>query len=38
MGTKSPATFRPNAQLTDQALANLVFDLKQLLADLSQIT
>jgi cell wall-associated NlpC family hydrolase len=31
MGTKSPATFHPNAQLTNQALANLVFDLKQLL-------
>ena len=32
MGTKSPATFRPNATLTDQALANLVFGLQQLLA------
>ena len=32
MGTKSPATFHPNAKLTNQALANLVFDLKQLLA------
>ena len=31
MGTKSVATFRPNAKLTDQALANLVFDLQQLL-------
>lgn len=32
MGTKSPATFRPGAKLTDQALANLVFQLQQLLA------
>ena len=32
MGTKSPATFHPDARLTNQALANLVFDLKQLLA------
>jgi cell wall-associated NlpC family hydrolase len=32
MGTKSPATFRPNAMLTGQALANLVFELQQLLA------
>ena len=32
MGTKSPATFHPDAKLTDQALANLVFDLQQLLA------
>jgi cell wall-associated NlpC family hydrolase len=31
MGTKSPATFRPDAKLTNQALANLVFDLQQLL-------
>ena len=31
MGTKSPATFRPGAKLTDQALANLVFQLQQLL-------
>jgi cell wall-associated NlpC family hydrolase len=32
MGTHSPATFRPNAALTNQALANLVFDLKRMLA------
>ena len=32
MGTKSPATFRPNDALTRQALTNLVFDLQQLLA------
>lgn len=32
MGAKSPATFRPNALLTNQALANLVFGLQQLLA------
>jgi cell wall-associated NlpC family hydrolase len=32
MGTKSPATFRPNGALTAQALANLVFGLEQLLA------
>ncbi len=32
MGAKSPATFRPNAVLTNQALANLVFGLQQLLA------
>jgi cell wall-associated NlpC family hydrolase len=32
MGAKSPATFRPNARLTNQALANLVFGLQQLLA------
>ncbi len=32
MGTKSPATFRPGAKLTNQALANLVFQLRQLLA------
>ncbi|MBV8065191.1 MAG: C40 family peptidase [Actinobacteria bacterium] len=32
MGAKSPATFRPTANLTDQALANLVFGLQQLLA------
>jgi cell wall-associated NlpC family hydrolase len=32
MGAKSPATFRATAALTDQALANLVFDLQQLLA------
>jgi cell wall-associated NlpC family hydrolase len=32
MGTKNPATFRPSATLTDQALANLVFQLKLLLA------
>jgi cell wall-associated NlpC family hydrolase len=32
MGTKTPATFRPNATLTNQALASLVFGLQQLLA------
>jgi cell wall-associated NlpC family hydrolase len=32
MGTKSPATFRPNETVTAQALADLVFGLKQLLA------
>jgi len=32
MGAKSPATFRPNGALTNQALANLVFGLQQLLA------
>jgi len=32
MGTKSPATFRPTGTLSDQALANLVFGLKQLFA------
>jgi cell wall-associated NlpC family hydrolase len=32
MGAKSPAAFRPNVTLTDQALANLVFDLQRLLA------
>ena len=32
MGTKTPTTFRPNATLTNQALANLVFGLQQLLA------
>jgi cell wall-associated NlpC family hydrolase len=32
MGSKSPATFRPNATLTTQGLANLVFGLQQLLA------
>ena len=32
MGAKSPATFRPNSLLTNQALANLVFGLQQLLA------
>jgi cell wall-associated NlpC family hydrolase len=32
MGTKSPATFRPNETLTAQALADLVFGLDQLLA------
>jgi cell wall-associated NlpC family hydrolase len=32
MGTKTPATFRPNATLTNQALANLVFSLQRLLA------
>ena len=32
MGTKSPATFHPDAKLTNQALANLVFDLQRLLA------
>jgi len=31
MGTKSPATFHPDAKLTNQALANLVFDLQRLL-------
>jgi cell wall-associated NlpC family hydrolase len=31
MGTRDPATFRPNAPLTQQALATLVFDLQQLL-------
>ena len=29
MGTKNPATFRPTAKLTAQALENLVFALKQ---------
>jgi cell wall-associated NlpC family hydrolase len=32
MGTKTLTTFRPNATLTNQALANLVFGLQQLLA------
>jgi NlpC/P60 family/S-layer homology domain len=32
MGTKDPATFRPTAPLTMQALANLVFGLTQLLS------
>ena len=32
MGTKSPATFHPDAKLTNQALANLVFDLQRILA------
>jgi cell wall-associated NlpC family hydrolase len=32
LGTKSSATFRPNGTLTNQALANLVFGLQQLLA------
>jgi cell wall-associated NlpC family hydrolase len=32
MGTHRPATFRPNAALTVQALANLGFDIQQLLA------
>jgi cell wall-associated NlpC family hydrolase len=32
MGTHTPVTFRPNGTLTDQALANLVFDLQRLLA------
>ena len=32
MGAKSPAAFRPNGVLTNQALANLVFGLQQLLA------
>jgi len=32
MGAKTPETFRPTANLTDQALANLVFGLQQLLA------
>lgn len=32
MGTSNPATFRPNASLTAQALENLVFGLKQTLA------
>ncbi|MDE3190260.1 MAG: C40 family peptidase [Acidobacteriota bacterium] len=32
MGTRNPATFRPGAALTDQALATLVFQLKRLLA------
>jgi cell wall-associated NlpC family hydrolase len=32
MGTRSPTTFRPTGTLTDQALANLVFGLKQLFA------
>src|SRR5581483_8035459 len=32
MGSKSPPTFRPNATLTTQGLANLVFGLQQLLA------
>jgi cell wall-associated NlpC family hydrolase len=32
MGTKSPATFHPDAKLTNQALAKLVFDLQRLLA------
>ncbi|HVP75868.1 MAG TPA: NlpC/P60 family protein [Gaiellaceae bacterium] len=31
MGTKTPATFRPNDPLTAQALANLVFGLSQVL-------
>src|SRR5579859_3133922 len=31
MGTKTPATFRPNDALTAQALANLVFGLSQVL-------
>jgi cell wall-associated NlpC family hydrolase len=31
MGTKSPATFHPTAKLTNQALANLVFDLQRIL-------
>jgi cell wall-associated NlpC family hydrolase len=31
MGTKTPATFRPNDLLTAQALANLVFGLSQVL-------
>ena len=29
MGTKNPATFRPSAKLTAQALENLVFGLKR---------
>jgi cell wall-associated NlpC family hydrolase len=32
MGTSNPATFRPNATLTAQALANLAFGLQQVLA------
>lgn len=32
MGAHSPAAFRPNAKLTNQALANLVFDLRRMLA------
>jgi cell wall-associated NlpC family hydrolase len=32
MGTRSPAAFHPDAKLTNQALANLVFGLQQLLA------
>lgn len=32
MGTRSPAAFHPEAKLTNQALANLVFQLEQLLA------
>jgi cell wall-associated NlpC family hydrolase len=32
MGTSDPATFRPNATLTAQALANLAFGLQQVLA------
>src|SRR5262249_32676662 len=32
MGTKTPAAFHPNATLTQQALANLVFGLQRLLA------
>lgn len=32
MGAKAPTAFRPNDTLTDQALANLVFDLQHLLA------
>jgi cell wall-associated NlpC family hydrolase len=31
MGTRDPATFRPKAPLTQQALANLVFGLQQIL-------
>jgi cell wall-associated NlpC family hydrolase len=32
MGAKSPDTFRPDARLTNQALANLVFGLQQIVA------
>src|SRR5271169_443287 len=32
MGTSDPATFRPNATLTTQALVNLAFGLQQVLA------
>lgn len=32
MGTHSPSTFRPSAALTNQALANLTFQLRALLA------
>src|SRR5947209_4846414 len=38
MGTKSPDTFHPDAKLTNQALANLVFGLQQLLAPPAPVT